>query len=196
MAVFEMEDAASVEFSLLEGSGIQGRLIDDITWDTGYHGFECMFATLSACGVTTDFEIESVHSARYIPDVGEAEPSNFTFSKIQGHLHNGLYRIPFTIKVGKKMGAIQKQLIFRDMNGAVLYRVDLNESGPDAHYRILKRLLTEPKPDVKVGINETIKVIEACRTAHAMAIDEGFYLPGATPIKETQKPQIPAKVSI
>jgi hypothetical protein len=74
-----------------------------------------------------------------------------------------------------------KRLVFLDSAGNVLHFVSLLESGWRAHERLLRELLTQPRPDLKLDLGDTVTVVKLCATASRLAVVDGTYPFGTTP---------------
>jgi hypothetical protein len=57
----------------------------------------------------------------------------------------------------------------------------LRESGWQAHYRLLRELLTAAHPDLKLSLADTVAVVHLCTRASRFTEDKGPYPFGTTP---------------
>ncbi|MGE0824220.1 MAG: Gfo/Idh/MocA family oxidoreductase [Candidatus Binatia bacterium] len=171
----------ALSFDLWESKGVGNRSIDDAVWDLGWHGFECILAPLRAAGHTVAWAISRVQVVTYDPLVGEPSPTTFTATVIDGWVRYARRDVPFRIRVGKGLPEEHKQLAFHYRRGINPCNVSLQESGWQAHYRVLRELLTAPKPNLKLSLADTVAVVELCTRAGRMIEDTGTYAFGTLP---------------
>lgn len=174
--------ASAIGFDLMETKGVGARSIDDAIWDLGWHGFEAITAAFRAAGAAVRMRPESVTVAAYRPSAGERAPARFTAARIEGFVETEAGAIPFVVRVGKGLALSAKRLVFFDAAGRAVRVVPLEESGWEAHYRLLRELMTAPRPDMKLGLAETLDVVRACRVSAALAVHTAPYLLGTTPL--------------
>jgi len=167
-------------FDLWETTSVGCRLIDDAIWDLGWHGFECILAPLRAAGTAGALTVTGVRVATHTPLPGTPPPTLCTAARIEGWVPLAGRAVPFLIRVGKGVAEVRKQLVCRDTAG-VRHVVSLQESGWTAHYRVLHELVTQPHPDLKLTLVDTLTVVKLCACASRLAVDEGTYLFGTTP---------------
>jgi hypothetical protein len=173
--------ASAVGFDLMETQDIGKRAIDDAIWDLGWHGFEVMRAAFRAAGAQARMWPTEVRVATYQPPAGEPAPARFTAARIEGYLEARGRTVPIVIRVGKGLAQTARRLVFFDAAGCVHQEVSLAESGWEAHYRLLRELLTASQPDMRLGLAETLDVVRACRAATALATHTEPYAFGTTP---------------
>jgi len=172
---------STISFDLWEMKGAGRRVIDDAVWDLGWHGFECILAPLRAAGYAVTMTVTRVRVATYAPRTGEPIPATFTAACIEGQVQIGNRAVPYRIRVGKGLAEERKQVVFRSDPDDGQHVVSLQESGWQAHYRVLRELLTEPRPDLKLSLADTVAVVQLCNQAGRLAVDDGAYPFGTTP---------------
>lgn len=171
----------AISFDLWEAKGVGRRAIDNAVWDLGWHGFECILAPLRAAGYTVTMSVTRVRVATYAPPAGELSPVAFTAACIEGCIHFGDCSVPYRIRVGKGLAEERKQVVFWSGASGERCVVSLQESGWQAHYRLLHELLTSARPDLKLSLADTVTVVHLCAEASRLAVDEGTYPFGTTP---------------
>lgn len=173
--------ARSVHFELMETKGIAHREIDDAVFDLGWHGFECVLAMYRAASVNVTIRPRQVRTATYLPLADEPTPKQFTAALIEADIETNHGTLPLTIRVGKGLAAGAKRLEFLDALGLPVLNVVLDESGPRAHYRMLRELLTAAEPDLRLSLRDNIGIAMACANAVAISANSCIYPFGTTP---------------
>ncbi len=172
----DWERVRGIQFKLHETGGVGERAIDDIVFDTGYHGLACMLAAASQAYSDLDIEIESCRTKTY--RLGPDQPKKCTAAIIRGMLRNDVLSIPFEISVGKGFEASDKSLRLQFDRG-VVETASFNESGHLAHKRVLESILnSEP---ALLGVEESIRIVRSCERAMMIAENTGTYRFGQTP---------------
>jgi hypothetical protein len=180
----------AIQFKLHETGGVGERAIDDIVFDTGYHGLACMLAAASQAHSDLQIEIKSCRSKTY--RLGPDAPQKCTAAFIRGMLRNRAFSIPFEVSVGKGFEASDKSLRLQIDRG-VVEMVSLNESGHLAHKRVLDSIVNnEP---ALLGVEESIRIVRSCERALAIEEHTGTYRFGQTPNWQAIFPNLVSRTS-
>jgi len=181
----EILAAESLEFELLETGNVGIREIENAIFDTGYHGFGCILALVESSMCLTGDQVEinvgEVHTATYDRDSIGMRPKKFTAARIEGFISFAGISVPFLISVAKGVSCGSKKLVIRGKRNRTQRIIPLDESGWCAHYRLLKRLITDDSPDLRIDEAGVLRTIEACRDASDQARDQGYYEFGSIP---------------
>lgn len=177
----EILGADGFEFNLLEMDDIGGRDIDNAVWDTGWHGFEVIAALFRAIHVDVEFSVYDVKTATYEPTDSRLTPSEYTAARIDGFLDYGWGPVPFVIRVGKGLSVEQKELVIWNRHTHNQHVIPLNESGWEAHYFVLHELVCAENPNMRLSLEDTAQIVQACSEADRRAINCGMYPIGQMP---------------
>jgi hypothetical protein len=169
-----------VRVDLLESRDVGRRDVDPVLHDLGWHAWELLLAPFRAAGKSAAVELEAARTATYAPRQGEALPPGGTAARLSGRAFVGGFWVPFDFRLGKGLGADSKTLCyFFDTGGSI--RIDLSESGPLAHRRVLEELLTAERPDLGVDLADAIELVRLCALSQGQARDEGSHPIGQMP---------------
>jgi hypothetical protein len=151
-----------------------------VSWDLGWHVFECLLAPLRAAGQTASVEISLVRTASYLPPPHEPSPPCATAARITGWLRLAGFSLPFDLRMGKGIGIDRKQIAYHRVAQPDLV-VDLPETGRAAHHRLLEELLTAAEPRLGLDLAEAIDIVRLCVRAEQAAEVEHSYPFGELP---------------
>jgi hypothetical protein len=133
-------------------------------------------------------EIEEVQAATYAePPATSAPARHWTVATIAGQLRcwdrvGGQYAIPYQIVAGKGLPTDKKQFVLQGATGHPLRCVNLVEQPRwQAHYRLLRELMTQPVPHTLTTLEQAVGVVTLCEQSVALAVDNGTYPFGSWP---------------
>lgn len=170
-------DVRHARFCLHETGGVGDRAIDNIIFDTGYHGFAVLLAAISKCHA--NIRIDHGNSLISTYRDGADRPRECTAAFLSGVITaDDNVRITYTITVGKGLAASQKGLTLFCESGSLI-KLDLNESGFEPHKRVIEGMLGSEAPLLSVG--DSITIVAACEEARAQARGRAPYGFGSTP---------------
>lgn len=149
-------------FRLQEVSNQGKRFVDDIVFDTGYHGLAMIVAALSQ-RVQPIIRTERSRVSRYCDD---PMPRNFTAAAVEGVISGAGIEFTFELLVGKALHAERKGLTLYSENG-VIADVNMEESGYEPHLRVIERVLDHGQP--LLSLRDSIGIVAACEEAMGMA---------------------------
>ncbi|MFC1635519.1 Gfo/Idh/MocA family oxidoreductase [Planctomycetota bacterium] len=172
-------DADGFEFVLLEQDEVGDRDCDEAIFDTGCHGIACLRALIRAAGHDSVWTVTRAITGTYRESSGR-RPRKTTAARIEGIVSFAGCPRPFVIKVGKALDRDLKALaLYR--NGQVIDKVSLNESGSNAHYLLLRRLIAAQDLTFPIDLGDSMAVVRTCDEARGKTQDYGYYEKGSLP---------------
>jgi hypothetical protein len=160
-----------------------GRQQEDGIIDVQWHLLTtALFAPFTAVGAQFNVTVDQVRVATHGPDPHGhyARPTVWTASRLQGRLVWDGHVVTYDLRQAKGAPQNAKGIRLFDHTGALVQTIDLNESGYQAHARMLRALL-EPMVDMRLTLADTIAVMECIDTARAMAHEAPPYTCGHLP---------------
>jgi predicted dehydrogenase len=178
-----LEDVHRVEGVFFETAGIsRGRQQEDCIADVQWHLLTILVAIFKTTEVPFEVAVDRVRVSSHHADVEGryAEPMVWTASRIQGRLSRDSQEVTFDLCQAKGAPMSQKHIRLFDGRGALLKAIDLNESGWEAHGRVLQALL-QPVVDMRHTLADALAVMELVDTARSIASEEPSYSFGRLP---------------
>lgn len=172
-----------IEGVFYESEGIaKGRQSDDTISDIQYHLLVVLHAILKSSGAVFDITIDRVFTSRHRADADHRfqVPSVCTSSLIAGLIRRNGRRIHFDLRQAKGAPVNQKLIKFFDSSDRLIEEVDMNESGPHAHVRIVGSLL-QPIVDMRHTYEDSISIMEILDTCKELASEQKDYEFGQLP---------------
>jgi predicted dehydrogenase len=160
-----------------------GRQQEDGIIDVQWHLLTtALFAPFTVVGVQFKVTVDQVHVATHGPDPNGhyARPTVWTASQLQGRLVWDGHVVTYDLRQAKGAPQNAKGIRLFDHAGALVQAIDLNESGYQAHARMLRALL-EPVVDMRLTLADAIAVMECIDTARAMVHEAPPYTCGYLP---------------
>jgi hypothetical protein len=184
-----LEEIGHFDFFLLEEVGVtRGREVDSVLFDMHWHGYEgAVVPIATTVGPQKSFcmSIDKVIAARYMGQPGEFAPApHWTAAEVRGRIRIcGRKEITYRIVAGKGLGQTDKRLVVRDQAGKEIRNILLVEEPRwQAHYRLLRELVTKAEPDMLTTLEQTVGVVELCAKSEQLAEDRGAYPFGSIPL--------------
>lgn len=166
-----------------ETDGIaKGREADDTIADIQYHLLAALQAILKTSDIPFEFTISQVFASKYCqePEQRFQSPDACTSSRIIGLVQRGGRYIQFDFRQAKGAPVNAKFIRFFDESDHLIEEVDMNESGFQAHARIIGSLL-QPVIDLRHSYEDAIVIMELLDTCRESASQQEDYKFGQLP---------------
>jgi hypothetical protein len=178
-----VDGIGSIEGEFLERSGFTpGRAQENSITDVQWHQLMLLVAVYGSSGYEFELKIDSVDASRYLsdPDAAYADAHAWTASCLRGRVLSAGREIPFHLGQAKAAPREEKSIRFFGVDGEELTRVDLSESGWQAHGRVLNSMF-QPVVDMRHTLSDAIAMAELLEGAISMVDDHGGYAFGSLP---------------
>ena len=175
-----------IEGVFYETAGISyGRQQEDGIVDVQWHLFTtALIAPFKAAASQAPFDVtvDQVQVASHEPDPHGryGAPTVWTASQIQGRLVWDGHEVTYEHRQAKGAPTNAKEIRLFDSAGTLLQTIDLNETGYQAHARMLLALL-RPVVDMRLTLADALAVMELIDVSRAMAHEAPPYAFGHVP---------------
>ena len=175
-----------IEGVFYETAGIShGRQQEDGIIDVQWHLFTtALIAPFKAAASQSSFDVtvDKVQVATHAPDPHGryGSPTVWTASQIQGRLLWDGHEVTYDHRQVKGAPRNAKEIRLFDSAGTLLHMLDLNETGSQAHTRMLQTLL-RPVVDMRLTLADAIAVMDLIDLRRAMAHEAPPYAFGHFP---------------
>ena len=179
-----LSQVSHIEGVFYEQAGFSpGRQQEDSIADVQWHLFTtALIAPFHTVGTPFEVMVEQVRAASYEPDqAGRAAPATvWTASRVQGRLLGDWQEVTFDFRQAKGASMSTKVIRLFDGAGTLVKTIDLNESGCQAHARMLLALM-RPVVDMRLTLADAIAVMELIDISRDMVCRESAYAFGTLP---------------
>jgi len=178
-----LEQVTYIDGFFYERAGFsQGRQQEDSIRDVQWHLLTCLVACYKTVGVPFEVTVDAAHAGIHAPDPDErfAEPTVWSASRIAGRITLNGRQVHLDLRQAKGAPYDRKGLFFTDSEGRIVCEADLNESGWQAHTRVIQALL-QPVVDMRHTLSDAIAVMHLVDQARAIAVEMGEYRFGSLP---------------
>jgi hypothetical protein len=174
-----------IEGVFYETAGLShGRQQEDGIIDVQWHLFAtALVAPFKAASRSPfDVTVERVRVATHEPDPHRrcARPTAWTASRVQGKLVWHGQVVTYDNRQAKGAPTTIKRVRFFDRTGTLLSTLDLNETGHQAHARMLQALL-QPVVDMRLTLADALGMMELIDASREMVQEEPSYAFGHLP---------------
>jgi len=179
-----LRQVCHIEGTFSEAAGIsRGRQQEDCIADVQWHLITCgLVAPFKAAATRFEVLVERAWVATHEPDpVGHyALPTVWTASRLQGRLLWDWEEVTFDFRQAKGAPTNEKVIRLFGGSGKLLTEIDLNETGWEAHARMLLALM-RPVVDMRLTLADAVAVMELIDVSRSVAYQEPTYVFGTLP---------------